>query len=59
MSRLFAALYVSDRWYFRWQHTGLLHNKARAIVLFDRILTRGEHCIELNGQPLDNIIDRP
>jgi hypothetical protein len=39
---IFAALYVSEGWYDGWMRTGRLHNKARAVVLFDRCIN-GEH----------------
>ena len=39
LERLFAALYVSDGWYEGWATYGKrLHYKARAVVLFDRVL---------------------
>jgi hypothetical protein len=44
LERLFAALYVSEVWYAGWEVYRLgrqrrLHHKARAMVLFDRVLT--------------------
>jgi hypothetical protein len=40
MERLFAALYVSETWYSGWLfNPKRLHHKARAIVLYDRVLT--------------------
>lgn len=39
LERLFAALYVSEVWYSGWtRDTNRLHYKARAIVLYDRVL---------------------
>jgi hypothetical protein len=35
---LFAALYMSEAWYDNWLRTKKLHSKARAMVLFDRVL---------------------
>lgn len=59
MSRFFAALYVSEGWYDRWRRTGSVYAKARAMVLFDRILLGGEHRMRLNGAPLDKFLDQP
>lgn len=56
MKRLFAALYVSDRLHCEWQIGGKLHHKARAVVRFDRVLTGGNHCLSLNGLPLESIL---
>ena len=41
LERLFAALYVSEAWYSAWKlrPTKRLYWKARAIVLYDRVLT--------------------
>lgn len=41
MNRLgffFAALYASDRWQHDWEQGGRLHSKARAVVVFDRVM---------------------
>jgi trimethylamine:corrinoid methyltransferase-like protein len=38
MALFFAAMYHSESWYEHWRITGNLHSKARAIVLFDRVL---------------------
>ena len=40
MARLFAALYVSEGWYDGWLQDPKrrLYWKARAVVLFDRVL---------------------
>ena len=35
----FAALYVSEGWYENWRWTSRPHSRARAVVLFDRVLT--------------------
>lgn len=56
MTRLFAALYASEPMYGYWDRTGILWAKARAVVLYDRILTGQEHRIMLNGRPLNEII---
>ena len=38
---LFAALYVSEGWYDNWRrHPNRIHSKARAMVLFDRVLNQ-------------------
>lgn len=39
LERLFAALYVSEGWYSLWVSSGRLHRKARAMVIYDRMLT--------------------
>lgn len=57
MSRLFAALYVSEIWHSHWRSNGSLYAKARCMVMFDRIITGGEHRMQMNGWPLDSIID--
>lgn len=36
----FAGLYLSEIWYSRWESHGSIHAKARAIVLFDRVITQ-------------------
>lgn len=56
MSRFFAALYVTEAWYARWNVTGSLHAKTRAVVLFDRIISGQIHRIQLNGVSLDEYI---
>ena len=39
MARFFAALYISEGWYDGWlRHPRRIHWKARAVVLFDRVL---------------------
>lgn len=39
---VFAALYVSEGWYDSWvRNNKKLHSKARAIVLYDRVLNKG------------------
>lgn len=35
---LLMALYHSEGWYLHWLRKNDLHSKARAIVLFDRVL---------------------
>jgi site-specific recombinase len=39
LTLLFMALYISEGWYDQWFRTGDVHAKARAIVLFDRVIT--------------------
>ena len=38
LAQFFAALWVSEGWYESWLRTGRIHNKTRAVVLFDRVL---------------------
>jgi hypothetical protein len=57
VSRFFAALYVSEIWHGRWRSDGCLFSKARAVVLFDRIIAGEDHRLRLNGRPLDEFID--
>jgi len=38
MERLLAALYVSEVWWASWLLRKKLHYKARAVVVFDRVL---------------------
>lgn len=57
MSRLFAALYASEVWHSYWRSHGSVYAKARAMVLYDRIITGAEHRILLNGVPLDEYVD--
>jgi hypothetical protein len=57
MSRLFAALYVSEMWHSHWRSNGSLYAKARCMTLFDRVLSGEEHRMQLNGLPLDSIIE--
>jgi len=40
MTLFFAGLYLSEGWYEHWRVTGSLHSKARALVLFDRVITQ-------------------
>lgn len=42
LERLFAALWVSDVWYLAWHEKHRIHYKARAVVVFDRVLNRTE-----------------
>lgn len=37
---LFAALYISEGWYDNWLRTKKVYSKARAIVLFDRVINK-------------------
>jgi hypothetical protein len=37
---LFAALYISEGWYDNWRRTKKVYSKARAIVLFDRVINQ-------------------
>lgn len=39
LERFFAALYLSEGWYDGFVRTGRIHNRARAVVLFDRAVT--------------------
>lgn len=39
MTLFFAGLYLSEGWYSKWENDGSLYAKARAIVLFDRVIT--------------------
>ena len=36
----FAAMYLSEGWYDKFARTGSIHARTRAVVLFDRIMTR-------------------
>jgi len=36
---LLCALYLSAGWYDRYARTGSVHSRAKAVVLYDRILT--------------------
>lgn len=36
--RYLGAHYVSDVWFDNWRTSGSLHDKARAVVVFDRCL---------------------
>ncbi len=38
LTHLFMALYHSEGWYLHWLRKGSLHSKARAMVLYDRVL---------------------
>ena len=38
-ARLFAALYLSADWYGYFERSGRAHARARAVVLFDRVMT--------------------
>ena len=38
-ARLFAALYLSADWYGYFERSGRAHARARAVVLFDRVIT--------------------
>ena len=44
---VFAALYVSEGWYDTWVRRKSLHAKARAVVLYDRVLNKG---VGYNGE---------
>ena len=37
-ARFFAALWLSEAWYLDWIRTRRLHRRARAVVLYDRVL---------------------
>jgi len=39
MALLFAALYLSEGWYEHWARSQRPYSKARAMVLYDRVLT--------------------
>lgn len=56
MTRFFAALYVSEGWHAHFLRTGSLRSKAKALVIFDRIVTGADHRILLNGESLDDIL---
>ena len=57
MARLFAALYVSEIWYAGWKEGGGgLRCKARAMVVFDRIMAGDEHRISLNGTSIEKLL---
>lgn len=57
MIRLFAALYASEQWHSFWRSHGSLYAKARAIILYDRIITGADHRVLLNGRPLDEYVE--
>lgn len=40
MALLFSALYVSEGWYDKYKRVDSVHAKARAMVLFDRVLNQ-------------------
>jgi hypothetical protein len=40
MTLFFAGLYLSEIWYSKFERDGSIHAKARAIVLFDRVITQ-------------------
>ena len=42
---LFAALYISEAWYDNWLRTKRIHSKARAMVLYDRVLNQEQRSI--------------
>ena len=37
-ARFFAALYLSEGWYDYFARSGRAHARARAVVLFDRVM---------------------
>ena len=53
MSRFFAALYITEIWHAYYRESGSLFGRAKAVVMFDRIITGQMHRIHLNGRPLD------
>lgn len=59
MSRFFVALYASEPWHSHWRSNGSIYAKTKAIIMFDRIMTGGEHRILLNGIPLDEYTEEP
>ena len=42
LERLYAALWVSEVWDVAWHENNRIHYKARAVVVFDRVLNRTE-----------------
>ena len=38
-TRFFAALYLSEGWYDYFARSKRIHARARAVVLFDRVMT--------------------
>lgn len=42
LERLYAALWVSEVWNIAWHERGRIHHKARAVVVFDRVLNMQE-----------------
>lgn len=38
-ARFFAALYLSEGWYDYYARSKRIHARARAVVLFDRVMT--------------------
>lgn len=42
LERLYAALWVSEVWNLAWHERGRIHYKARAVVVFDRVLNMAE-----------------
>jgi hypothetical protein len=45
MIRLFEALYLSEVWYGYWRSKGSVYAKARAMVLFDRVMANEDRRI--------------
>ena len=42
LERLCAALWVSEVWNIAWYENRRIHHKARAVVVFDRVLNMTE-----------------
>lgn len=42
LERLYAALWVSEVWNLAWHEKHRIHYKARAVVVFDRVLNMAE-----------------
>ena len=42
LASVFGALYASEGWWASWHKSKRLHSKARAIVVFDRVLNGEE-----------------
>ena len=42
LERLFAALWISEVWNAAWHENHRIHHKARAVVVFDRVLNMTE-----------------
>jgi len=40
LALLFAALYISEGWCDNWIRTKKIYSKARAMVLFDRVINQ-------------------
>ena len=40
MAYFFAALFASDRWQNDWEVRKRVHSKARAVVVFDRVMAQ-------------------